>query len=212
MKIKDFFCSFIRSRRRDRLDSSIAVYRLELETRKSTGNLSKEAFEVIDKALRLLDLAEDNAQKGNIDKGWKCFHGAQRTELFVLKSEDELQARIKVLREEANKLGGWRKDAIRELLGTSKNPVNVKDHYTVYTAELIRDEHYNNQAYKASLSSDFSKVLVVILLVVLLIIFYMIKNEIIQFTGNIDTISSGKMFSSVAIFGLFGAILKFRVS
>lgn len=206
MTIKDFFFSLMPSRRRDRLDSAITVYRLELEARKSTGMLSKDSDAMINKALVLLDLAQNMAREGNIDKGWKCFHGAQRTELFSLKPEVELQARLKVLREEATKLHGWRKDAIYELLGTSKHPVAVTDHYTAYTAELIRDEHYNNQAYKASLCSDFNKLLVCLLLVVLLIIFWMITAKKIQFSGDVDTTFSG-MFSGIAIFGLFGAVV-----
>lgn len=182
-------------RRRDRLDSAIAVYRKELETRNSP------AVSAINNALGLLDLAEMALNNGDIDKGWKCFLGAQRAELFAL-DQDGLQARVKVLREEASKLNTWRRDAICELLGPSKCPLIVQDKYTVYTAELIRDEHFNNQAYKAALIRDLNWSLVFFLTLCIGVLFCMNENNIIG-TATTDV----SMFYSVAIFGLFGAII-----
>jgi len=197
--IRNILCK-LAFRRRDRLESAITVYQKELEARKPPAGLER-GEEAIKNALGLLDLAKAALKNCDIDKGWKCFHGAQRAELFAL-DPDGLQARIKVLREEASKLNTWRRDAIYELLGTSKHPLNVQDKYTVYTAELIRDEHFNNQAYKATLMGDLNFGLVVILVLCLSILFCLVENNVIG-----TTTTEVSLFYSVAIFGLFGAIV-----
>ena len=207
MEIRTLYTSIIESRRLGRLDSSINVYRCELQARVSSVNLSKEASDAIKRSLELLDKAGEAASKGEIDKGWKYFHCAQRMELFALEPDHELQARVKILREEAtSKLRSWRKKAIHELLGTSDKPLDVKDIYTVYMAALIRDEHYSNQAYKGALTKDFNKGLVIILLAVLGVIFALIGNGTIQFAENFDE-HSFEAFLSIAVFGLFGAVV-----
>ena len=206
MKVPYFLSLFGLDRSRGRLVSDIVSYRHWLEARRQMEALPGDVSAATDKALDLLALASDMADKGDVDKGWRYLHGSQRIALFALKRDHELVAPVKVLREEADKLRPWRRDAIHELLGTSRCPENVSDPYIVYAAALIRDEHYSNQAYKARLSRDFAAVLVVLLIVVLSAIFSMINYGTIEFTNPAD-VNLSKMLYSVAVFGLFGAIV-----
>src|SRR4051794_37216833 len=91
----------------DRLASSIETYDQELDGRaKLSGSPARLAV-----AQDLLKCARDALQAGNIDQGWKCFHCAQRLELLALEPE-EWDAAAEVIRNEAEKLSGWRKKAI----------------------------------------------------------------------------------------------------
>jgi hypothetical protein len=171
-----------------------------------SSNLSNEARLAIREAFNLLCLAEQAMNAGDIDKGWKCFLGAQRMEIFALEPGDGLRVKALVLREEANKLRSWRKTAMEELLGTNANPKEEKDTATIYEATLIRDEHYNNEAYKASLKRDYNLSLFAILILIIFSIFFMLDEGIIRFDSDANH-NSWKMLASVAIFGLLGGVV-----
>lgn len=205
-RIKIIIGSLFQSRRRRRLDSAIAVFKKELHRRSTSINLTNEAGLAIKEALNLLQLAERVLNAGDIEKGWKYFLGAQRMEIFALEHEDEWQAKAVVLREEANKLRSWRKTAVEELLGTNRNPKEVKNAATLFEAMLIRDEHFSNEAYKATLKRDYNYSLFFILTLVIISVFLMIETEIIKL-DDIGEQSPWKVIMSVAIFGLLGGVV-----
>ncbi len=197
---------FFQSHRQNRLESAILVFRMELKRRVASKTSSDQPPSWITLAFDLLNQAQLALLDGNIEQGWKCFLGAQRMEIFGLDEGEELSARVKVLREEASKLQSWRKKALEHLLGNSESPKEVKDKGVVYEAALIRDEHYNNQAYKGALNRDLTFYLSISLALVLIGIFLAI--------GNIDDLSdkepvspSRELFLSVMLFGLLGGVV-----
>jgi len=192
----------LNARRRSRLADAIEIYRKELTDRYTFSSAKHKAKDDSQKVLSLLVMAETALNDMKLDRGWKLFLCAQRMEIYLLDKDVELQARVNVIRSEAGKLREWRKQAIYTLLGAPDKPREVKDPYTVFSAELIRDEHYNNQAYKASLARDFSLWLAGLLILVLVMFFCLVKEGIIKIDP--DTIN---MYYSVSFFGLFGAVV-----
>jgi 8-oxo-dGTP diphosphatase len=205
-RFKIAFGSLFQSRRRKRLDSDIVVYRQELHRRSMSDNLTNEAILAINEAFNLLQLAERALYAGDIGKGWKCFLGAKRMEIFAIDPKDDWPAKATVLREEAIKLRSWRKTAVEGILGTNRNPKEVKNAATLFEAMLIRDEHYNNEAYKASLKRDYNFSLFFILTLVIISVFLMIKTGITNF-DILGEQNPWKVIGSVAIFGLLGGVV-----
>lgn len=195
-------------RKKKRLESDIAVYRQELQrgSRSRLDSDEPEACLPVFEAFNLLSLAGKAIKAGDIDKGWKCFHGAQRLELFFLQT-DELRGKTLALQNEANnKLRSWRKAAIDELLGPKANPKEEQNRASIYEATLIRDEHYSNEAYKASLIGAYYLTLIVFLTMIMVSIFVLHNLDVIRFDNNVD-LYSWQMISSVVSFGLLGGVV-----
>lgn len=201
-----FIISKLISLPRYRLASAISVYRSELGAREALTNLSQGGRDAVKKALELLDNAEDALRKFDVDKGWKCFHGARRMELFSLDIDHEIPAVLTIMREEAEKLPPWRKKAVFKLIGTPDSPKDVKDIYTVISAALIRDVHYGNSAYKSTLTMWFNMGLVVLLVASLIGIYELLDRKIILF-GDMFKADTLYAYISIAMFGFFGAVV-----
>lgn len=137
-----FWGKFVRCRAWRRLESSIKAYRLDFDGRMRIKDKKPEDLEPVHTAL---DRAEAALQEGDIDGGWKYLHSGQRLELSLL-DKDELAAVASAMRPEAEKLGGWRKSAFIELL-KGEAPSSPQ----VIQAASLRDEHFNNNAYKDGL-------------------------------------------------------------
>lgn len=192
-----------------RLGSTIASYRRELEGRAEKNAALKPGLSAI---LAALDDAAVAQEFGQIDLGWKIFFVAQRLELFYL-DPAELNAAAAMIRHEADKLSGWRKASVIELL-TVKEKENVPLD-KVFRAALIRDEHFNNQAYKDGLRRGGALRLAIVLVAVLLGIFYLgHAGYILEITSKFgmpdsqapfDADSHFKWLMTVAVFGLLGA-------
>lgn len=197
---------FFQSHRQNRLGSAILVFKMELKRHIDSKTPNDQLPSWITLAFDLLDQAQLALRDGNIEKGWKCFLGAQRMEIFGLDEKEELSARVKVLQEEASKLQSWRKKALEHLLGSSENPKEVNDKAIVYEAALIRDEHYNNQAYKGALNRDLTFYLSISLALVLIGIFLTIGN-ISDLPDKNPTPPSRELFLNVMLFGLLGGVV-----
>lgn len=143
-----WFASY--SAKHRRLAGSLHAYRKELERRiKKTG--AEEAGWATT-ATALLDQCFQLLQEAKLDEAWKCFHEAKRTEIYGL-DETELDTRVMILRQEADKLSDWRKKAVYALIGSPGNPTGTKpSHEAVNQASLIRDQHYNNSYYRNQLT------------------------------------------------------------
>jgi len=186
-----------------RLASAIAVYKNELAGRLALWNeQGGNKGEVVVNIWKLLRRAEETLYDHDLDKGWKYLHAAKRMEIFLL-GEQELADKASVLREEAMKLRSWRKEATDTLLGSKDCPKSkYEDPFTVYTAALIRDEHYNNQAYKSSLRRVQFSHLAIVLTGVLGGLFYMLDRGILLF-GTLNLVEWNE-FAGIALFGLLG--------
>jgi hypothetical protein len=142
MRLCVFCRKFSRCRAWRRLESSINAYRIDFDGRMRVKGKSEGDLEPVHAAL---DRAQVALQDGDIDGGWKYLHSGQRLELLLLEAE-ELAAVAVAMRQEAEKLTGWRRSAIAELL--KENPPNAPG---VFQAALLRDEQFNNNAYKDGL-------------------------------------------------------------
>ena len=128
-----------------RLASAVVAYDLVLRGRAQQDATLAAGLSAIRTALKS---ASDALETGDIDRGWKCFHNAQQIELLHL-GDAQLCAAAMAIRSEADKLGGWRKAAVMKLLDRDCCETGLKA--GVFQAARIRDEHYDNEAYKDGL-------------------------------------------------------------
>lgn len=192
-------------RKYHRLAGSLSAYRHELEHRicmVKKDNQEDPCWVVA--ARKLLNDVEHSLAKGNIDEGWKSFHAAQRMEIFGLEKE-EIKIKADLLRQETDKLGSWRKKATDDLLGPICFPKDNIHREQVYQAALVRDEHYNNQAYKDGMLRTHIITLMWILIAAAigLVLILFIKTGV--FPPSLNThIREWLMFANVALFGVLG--------
>lgn len=104
--------SVVQSTRWHRVVAEVDAYRVELEGRARRQPTLSDALPAI---RPILTRARQALEKGDIDRGWRCLHSAQRLELLGL-DDDGLRAKAVAMREEAEKLDGWRKKAVVALL------------------------------------------------------------------------------------------------
>jgi 8-oxo-dGTP pyrophosphatase MutT (NUDIX family) len=196
-----------------RLAGSLLAYRTELEQRKCASNGNKQIQECwATSAIKLISDAEKALNSGDIDEAWKCFHAAQRMELFSL-NYDQLVVKATVIRNEADKIGSWRKRAILELL----NPASITSAALlppaitqpdaiiekVLQAALLRDESYDNQAHKDSLWKEHIRFLAYAALIVgFTMILCKLLNVVLKPVINQNTL----LLIHSPLFGMLGAI------
>jgi hypothetical protein len=158
------------------------------------GDLSWE-----DGAVKLLAEASSAVAMGQIDQGWRLLHAARRMEIFGFDPEGELAALAAALREESEKLKGWRQKAIERILGKAEKPAQI-DVHAVYRAAAIRDEHYDNQGYKDGLLKTQILTLVLILVATAGALLSLARGDFLF--GQTDGFHT---VVGVMLFGLLGA-------
>jgi hypothetical protein len=127
------------------LDGALRVAEREIEQRVCL----KQAQCWLDAMRRFLSDARAALDRGDLDQGWRLLHAAQRAGIHALNDDDaELASLASTLRSEADKLKSWRQKAIERLLGTPEKPAAKVTVAAVYEAASLRDEYYDNQAYK----------------------------------------------------------------
>jgi hypothetical protein len=136
------------SPRHRRLLGSIVEFRSEIKELTDRAG-SKEGVVLWAKhANEILSNAEEACNKYMIDDGWRLLHAAARTKVRIYEAS-EVQNEAIILRQEAEKLSSWRRKAVLNLIGNPDCPLLQEvSADQLYRAMLIRDEHYNNQAYK----------------------------------------------------------------
>jgi hypothetical protein len=181
-----------RNRQRwQRIKSNIDAYDQELQCRADGANLSK--------IRSVLKGAREALEARDVDGAWKCFNCACRLELLYLRPE-QLAAAATAIRSEASKLDGWRKEAVLNLLeDNQKGELSER----VFLAARIRDEHYDNEAYKDSLRRKSSTVFAITLLLAAPTLLGLSWWKHLPPTGG-DQVT---MLLSVAMFGLLGATI-----
>ncbi|MBU0966381.1 MAG: NUDIX hydrolase [Proteobacteria bacterium] len=196
-----------------RLSATINSYAMELECR---GNIFRgqksscepcieEAREALRRARQALD------DQGDIDGGWKYFFAAQRMEIFSL-DQDQLRTKAIVLYNESEKLTGWRKEAVRDLLADVENGAAMNSE-NVFQAALVIDENYMNQAYKDGLLRSHVVYLALILLVQISFLSFNFSQIKRVFSSATELpLSDDWMFVSVMVFGLLGGTVSAIVS
>ena len=192
-------------RRRQRLAGSIAAYRVELQGRitiKNEGNKPEKRCWP-DAAFTLLDQAQEALKDNRLEEGWKFFNAAQRMALFSL-DEGEVRNMAVLLRQEAEKLGEWRKKATYELLGKPDEEMADVNHSDVYQAALLRDEHFGNVYYKIGMLQDQLSCLIALLAVLVFVIFLMAYKGLFPL-GESKATQDPNMLLSVFLTGLLGA-------
>lgn len=195
-----------------RLSGSLAAYRTELEHRKcsSQGHDQVDSCWVIS-AVKLLSDAERALNAGDTDEAWKCFHAAQRLEIYSMNT-DQILVKAAIVRNEVAKLTTWRQKAILELLdintlGTSLSPTQNNKPPAgmvekLFQATLMRDESYDNQAYKDKLVKEHIGLLgkaALFLALSFAIIWFLHKYLLPGVSHNIITLTY------CILFGLLGA-------
>lgn len=200
-RVSYWYSRYIDKKRWKRLDSSIASYINELDCRYDRNPNYEPCQNALDDAIAALN-------KGDIDKGWKCFHSAQRIELLMLNKKDDkdiLLAKAKQIRIESEKLNSWRKAAIISLLSED---IEDKKHLPeiLFDATLIRDQHYDNQAYKDELRRGYDTSLVILMTLILAWLYIAHQYDFLSLSLDKIAKCSPTIFVGVITFGIFGAL------
>lgn len=187
--------------RYSRLKGSLTTYEAELEFRVSSNNLKGTAWFI--EADKLLKKTDEFLSDYKIDEAWKCFHTAQRHEIYGMSSQERLEL-SKALISECNKIKDWRAKAIKDILGNpeSTNYV-VPSADSVVQATKLKDEHYNNLYYQNRLTRSLYRLLFWLLAIVTGLLIWFSSCCI---TGSSELPEHSKMIEGVILFGLLGAI------
>ena len=203
-RLKAFFknmTTFDTGLRYSRLEGSLTTYKAELEQRIKRDD-SKDAPWAV-KANELLDESDKFLEQYKFDEAWKCFHTAQRQEIFGMNKEELIDA-SKILITESNKLTIWRKNAIRDLLGDpNSKKYTAPAASTLVEATELKDEHYNNLYYQNRLSSSLYRMLFWLLAIVTGLLIWFASKCIL---GSDQLPDHDTMVYGIILFGLLGAI------
>jgi hypothetical protein len=159
--IRRMYIRLLAQARYDRIEGSLRVARIDIERRfdhdptldliSSLPGDARPEPGWKHAALSLLAEADAALVRGRIDQAWKLLHAARRLEIFGMDKITELPSFSAALRAEAEKLKSWRQKAMQGIVGTTKKPLSGTA-AAIAAAALIRDEHYDNQAYKDQLA------------------------------------------------------------
>ncbi|MFH2065322.1 MAG: NUDIX domain-containing protein [Pseudomonadota bacterium] len=190
-----------RTKRWNRLASSIQSYRNEINCLEKLVSPECKCTNCFDTARNLLDEAQERLDSGFVDWGWKLFHAARRMELISLCSEDQRRTNARLMLQEGGKIKGWRGEAIKRLIEFEKEPPTVE---ALFQAALTRDEYFNNNAYKIGLLQTQAIVLAFILAMVLAAFFVWLKRV----PATLPPLSGISMdpFQFLITSGLFGIL------
>jgi 8-oxo-dGTP diphosphatase len=207
-------------RRWQRLASAVIAYDQELQGRAKSSHRLAEGLTTIRDALKG---ATDALEIRDIDRGWTCLHKARQLELLYLDAP-QLDAVAMAMQHEAEKLKDWRKKAVLRLLSVDDENQGQKkgepprspkaSRENIFYAAQIRDEHYDNGAYKDSLRRSNMLLFAIILPVVLAAV---LGLSYLQYLPSYEPPQAAvppqmEMLLSVAVFGLLGAIVSAIVS
>ncbi|AUV83733.1 hypothetical protein C2R22_20505 [Salinigranum rubrum] len=151
-----------------RLRADFEVYREEFDTlvSRAAGDGTFWERDVTD----LLEKVEEALEAGRVEDGWRYFHAAQRLEIHGLEALDEreaakraqaateaaenaadveragepdaLRTRARAIRLEAlDTLGGWRKEAVEELLGADGLADDVTGEEVRAASKILHDQY-----------------------------------------------------------------------
>jgi hypothetical protein len=142
--------------RDERLEGAISVAEIEIERRccaqsKAAPSEAKKSDPPCwaKSAATLLEAARAALRCGRLDEGWRLLHAARRMEILGMEADkEELKSVASNLRSEAEKVKSWRQKAIERIVGSIEKPIDNVTASSLYQAAGIRDEHYDNQAYK----------------------------------------------------------------
>jgi hypothetical protein len=97
-------------------------------------------------------------ESNDIEGALFCLQAAQRFSVFGL-NKTELGTRAQILREEAQKIGSWRGDAMEALLTAGDEDLSAD---RIADAMKLRDEEFSNQYYRNRLAGDHLRILLTI--------------------------------------------------
>jgi 8-oxo-dGTP diphosphatase len=181
-----------------RLNSDIIAYGDGLRARAKKCRGLASALTTIEP---VLNRAMSELEIGDIDGAWKCLHTAKQLELLYLDTE-QVNAAAMAIRAEAPKLYGWRKDAVDQLLMVKEGENHKPER--VLQAAVIRDEHYDNEAYKDDLRSNNNMRFAIVLF---LVVASLLGLSWLGYLPLASRPNEAAMLLSVAIFGLLGSTI-----
>lgn len=144
-----------------RLEGELNTFRTEFESLIAQTDAEDGTPAWIDRGHRLLGMADDALEEGNLQQGWSYYHAAKRLSIHgieavggapALRGEDQ-----ELLKEAENAPFGWRTDAVRERIasadGTLREDLTVVDLQAAH--QLIHEGYESIHRKRHHLQSQF---------------------------------------------------------
>jgi hypothetical protein len=160
--------------------------------------------ELATKIMELLNEAKKAIDHGNIQAGWACFLAARRMQILTA-SQARIFAESIALREEAEELSDWRRNAIRQLLNSEQQ--EKLEYQRLYVAYEIRDQARQDTYRKVEILREQLFVLGLMLIAAVIGLLVMaVKWPVVLVQEPPDRIPREIVFY-VALFGALGGSL-----
>jgi len=147
-------------------------------------------------ACRLLLQADGYLADWNLQQGWVALRAAQRAMRTNPNDKDSISRAAIMLRREAEKITGWRSNAIKDLLSEPTGELEPK---RVIDALSLRDDQRNTTNYKILLRRRHLVHLFVLLLIGIVFCLSLSFLNILP-----DLLNGTKMVAAVLLFGALG--------
>jgi len=195
---------------RDRLASAIteAWIDLDRQIQKATdADRSQLTAPWVRAAYRLLLDADRHLAALNLQSGWSSLEAALRVILLNAHEVGRTERAAVALRHEADKIGGWRAKAIKELICTDDGKVRpdlntAEGRSRVADALAIRDDFFNTTYFKITLLRRH------LFQLFLLIWFAVLACLVLSDCATMPPpLNDPKLLSAVVLFGILGAVV-----
>jgi hypothetical protein len=163
-------------------------------------------------ARMLLDHAAKAVEVGRTELAWKCFHEAQRMEIYGLQQlaargdAEPLRSRANYIANEAHqKLRGWRKETVKRLLGSPESP---RDDFTVAQiteSHLILTESFANTYHK--LRAQRWQVGLLSAVAIVALVTWLALGGFQLLAANAAATLPRVLLGSIVLFGVLGAAI-----
>lgn len=144
-----------------RLEGELNTFRAEFESLVAQTDAEGDTEGWIDRGQKLLQMADDALEQGNLQQGWNYYHAAKRLSIYGLKAVGDdaaLQGEGRELLNEAeNAPLGWRAEAVRERIakadGTLREDLTVSDLQSAH--QLLHEGYESIHRKRQHLQSQF---------------------------------------------------------
>lgn len=200
----------------ERLAGNLAACAAEIQARKATAETdsNNKAVAWLAGATDTLAEAERLLAAGLRNQAWRHLSHARRALIYSYSEPEVAWERDRLLSEAKQKLSGWRRDSVIQILGKDNNkgddkPNDFSPRDALYFARQILDEHFNNMWIKIDVRNVHLKVMGAIIFVTLLAFLSLLHlplgDSVSPFAEEATVFNSWRLSVLALVLGAMGA-------